>query len=158
MHFERAWFSWLHTFKFGAFKDAPNSLFNGDLRFEVAYSQNVGTLVFSGSTDWSSSCEALCDTQFELKKWVFGSNKTSFGILRWASIVPDTYETNVLWIWTHPHTSEKITRNISKTPRECFRLGMFWMLQAWSLIWPGNPFRKFTFLKRRVLHNPRTTL
>ena len=32
----------------GLFSDAPDSLFNGDYHFEVAYSQNVGTLVFSG--------------------------------------------------------------------------------------------------------------
>ena len=32
----------------GSFSDAPDSLFDGDDHFEVAYSQNVGTLVFSG--------------------------------------------------------------------------------------------------------------
>ena len=34
----------------GSFSDASNSLFNGDLQFEVCYSQNAGTLVFSGYT------------------------------------------------------------------------------------------------------------
>ena len=32
----------------GSFSDAPDSLFNGDYSFEVTYSENVGTLVFSG--------------------------------------------------------------------------------------------------------------
>ena len=32
----------------GSFSDASNSLFDGDYRFEVVHSQNVGTLVFSG--------------------------------------------------------------------------------------------------------------
>ena len=32
----------------GSFSEAPGSLFDGDDHFEVAYSQNVGTLVFSG--------------------------------------------------------------------------------------------------------------
>ena len=32
----------------GSFSDASNLLFNGDQRFEVVHSQNVGTIVFSG--------------------------------------------------------------------------------------------------------------
>ena len=32
----------------GSFSDAPDSLFNGDYLFEVVYSENVGTLIFSG--------------------------------------------------------------------------------------------------------------
>ena len=32
----------------GIFSDATDSLFNGDKNFELAFSENVGTLVFSG--------------------------------------------------------------------------------------------------------------
>ena len=46
--------------------------------------------LFPKTTGWSSDCDALCVENCEWTKWVPGTKKTSFGLLRWAPIVSDT--------------------------------------------------------------------